>query len=174
MMERAWRGSGQTGASRVTPESNMAFVICDADSGAAAPKALALDSSVSVFVSGGVAQRSCNVASPSDGSVSAVFALCLRDRAVLLSLTYWRRFQAVTREPTTIPVAENASMSASMTARGSHNAAAMRRDGISMLPPSLMVAAFSSIRCHAATETEREQPATIAASANLGSVTVPS
>lgn len=172
MIERACRVSCPASVRITTPESKIALVISAAD----CPLALANGISVSVSVYGGVSQRPCNVASSAVGNVSAVFcfARCLRERAVLLSLSYWRRFHATTWEPSINPMAANEECSISICARGSHSAAAMRRGEISMRPPSLTAAAFSRVRCHAAIATEREHPATNAASASLGSVAVPS
>ena len=157
-----------------TPVWKIALCTSAADKigGASAPVALATELYVSV--SGGVTVTPCNVSSPLPAALCLFFWRWRRTRSALLSLSYWRRFQAATWEPVSNPIVRKASTSASTTERGSHRAAAMRRVGMSTRPPSFTAAAFSSIRCQEATATEREQSATIAASASLGSVTVPS
>lgn len=134
---------------------------------------LSVSVSVSVSVLWGRCTTSlgccCNVASALRDR-----SRCFLERSVLVSLSYWRRCQATMQRSETRPTVSKATNNFSIISNGSKRIAATRRDGMSILPPSLRPAAFSRIACHAAMTTEREQPTTSAASANLASVTVPS
>lgn len=141
--------------------------------------ALATTTSVSVSVSvyGGVAQRCMGVASSSPTLPPPFFrsfSRYLRERSVLLSLSYWRARHAQTTLFLIIPSDSSSAKTVSIVETGSPRMTATRRNVASKRPPSFTDAALSRTQCHAAIATEREHSATSATSPSLASVTVPS